>query len=80
MREPKQTTTEQLAALKTWASRHGRTWKQDLRHAWMSGDYGCNEDISGYLQQVRNSLGPAFLNQFTLQGEARALVLQEKAK
>lgn len=60
----KQPTTEQLKALKTWASRHGRTWKQDLRNAWMDGDYGCNEDIAGYLQQVRNTLGPSWLIQF----------------
>ena len=54
-------TAEQWAALQAWAAKHGRTWKQSLRDAWVSGDYGLFED-SGYLQQIRNTFGPRWLN------------------
>jgi hypothetical protein len=54
-------TTEQWVALQAWATKHGRFWKQALRDAWMSGDYGTFED-SGYLQQIRNTFGPRWLS------------------
>lgn len=48
-------TPEQEAALRAYAAEHGPTWKADLRADWMSAR------APGLLQQVRNSLGPAWL-------------------
>jgi hypothetical protein len=55
-------TPEQLKALKEFARVYGRNWKHELRLAWMSGD---GRD-AGPLRQVRNTLGPAWLDSFTL--------------
>jgi hypothetical protein len=60
-------TLDQLIAIQQWARIHGRTWKYDLRQAWMTGDYGCNQDIAPPLQQLRNSLGPSWLVRFRLE-------------
>lgn len=61
-------TPEQLAALRKWARIYGRNWKGLLRDAWMTGNYDGNDDIAGYLQQVRNTLGPSWLIRFSLKG------------
>ncbi len=60
---------EQLTAIREFARIEGRTWKQVLRQAWMTGDYGTHGNISNYLQQVRNTAGPAWLVKFKLTPE-----------
>lgn len=55
----------QLTALTIYAREHGRTWKADLRDAWMTGHYNVC-DASRELQQVRNNLGPSWLVRFRL--------------
>lgn len=56
-------TPEQLAALDRFRLRQGRKWKALLRFAWGSGIYPGGAD-SGYLQQLRNLLGPEWLNAY----------------
>lgn len=54
---------EQRAALATFRDNNGRTWKSKLNDAWTNGNYdkyGAKEQ-SGLLQQVRNQLGPVWL-------------------
>jgi hypothetical protein len=58
-------TDEQLHALRAFAARHGRTWKAQLREAWMSGQYDDADD-SATLQQIRNTLGPQWLQHGTI--------------
>ena len=58
-------TAEQLAALQQVAKYYGRTWKQSLRDAWMTGQYGAYMD-AGILQSIRNQFGPAWLMGFRL--------------
>lgn len=57
-------TTEQHTAISTYAQRHGRSWKADLRHAWMNGYYSHPDDDSASLQQIRNTYGPSWLVRF----------------
>lgn len=64
----KQPTQEQLTALRAFAQREGRNWKEALRDAWMTGRYPHHAQ-SGYLQQVRNQLGPRWLMNFKLDKE-----------
>ena len=63
-------TAEQLAALRTFAHQHGRTWKAVLRDAWFSGNYphSADENSDALLQQVRNTFGPSWLLSFRLEG------------
>jgi hypothetical protein len=56
-------TPEQLAALRSYAAEHGRTWKSQLNDDWMNGR------ASGPLQQVRNQFGPSWLIRFKLPKE-----------
>jgi hypothetical protein len=56
-------TAEQLAALRSYADEHGRTWKAQLNYEWMSGT------ASGPLQQIRNAFGPSWLVRFSLPKE-----------
>lgn len=67
-----QPSVEQLAAVRRFAASQGHTWKQALRDAWMRGYYpvGTQGDDSGYLQQLRNTLGPSWLKTFKLESEA----------
>jgi hypothetical protein len=58
-----QLTAEQLAALRSYAKSHGRTWKAQLNYEWMAGT------ARGPLQQIRNSFGPTWLQRFTLPKE-----------
>lgn len=65
-REPapaKGPTEEQREALATFREKNGRTWKAKLNEAWSNGTYDKYgaKDISGLLQQVRNELGPNWL-------------------
>jgi hypothetical protein len=61
--EKQELTAEQLAALRNYADTHGRTWKAQLNHEWMTGT------SRGLLQQIRNSFGPTWLVQFRLPKE-----------
>jgi hypothetical protein len=55
-------TVEQWEAIKTYAARHGRTWKESLRQDWMQACANVDPEIAGYLQQIRNTFGPRWLN------------------
>lgn len=55
-------THDQAEALRTWAKEYGRTWKRDLLDAWLVAGSRWNH-YSPYLQQLRNQLGPSWLNQ-----------------
>jgi hypothetical protein len=57
MNQP-QPTAEQLNALREYAREHGRRWKADLNHDWMTGR------LTGELVQVRNTFGPSWLTRF----------------
>lgn len=52
---------EERAALRAFASRHGRTWKAALRQKW-----AYDPNLSGPLRALRNRLGPRWLASFTL--------------
>ena len=52
---------EERAALRAFASRHGRTWKAALRQMW-----AYDPNLSGPLRALRNRLGPRWLASFTL--------------
>lgn len=53
-------TVNHRRALRAYAEEHGSAWKGALLHDWHSG-------ISeGYLRQLRNTRGPAWLKTFTL--------------
>lgn len=56
---------EQLEALKTYASKHGRSWKQELLNDWLSGK-DAHHPNGHLLRQVRNQFGPTWLNKFSL--------------
>lgn len=58
-------TTEQLRAIREFASQHGRTWKSQLRECWMTGQYPPDCD-SRSLQNIRNSFGPIWLVNFRM--------------
>jgi hypothetical protein len=67
MQDSEKLTKEQFEAIVAWANIYGRTWKRELSLAWFNGDYGYgNREISGYLQQIRNDLGPEWLVKFNL--------------
>jgi hypothetical protein len=56
---------EQEAAIRQYAKDHGKTWKKNLSDDWMVA--GSRWDGPYYLlQQVRNTLGPAWLWSFKL--------------
>lgn len=61
-------TAEQWEALKAYAEANGRYWKQSLRDAWMTGDYGSFAE-AGLLQQIRNTFGPRWLSLVDIKGE-----------
>jgi hypothetical protein len=66
---------EQLAAIRRFAERHGRTWKSALNAAWMRVAYDFTARESGddaLLQQVRNNFGPSWLHTFQLKEIAGA--------
>lgn len=59
--------TYELAALVTYAARHGRRWKADLRRSWYDGQWWQDDEV-GILQTLRNSerFGPRGLVNFRL--------------
>lgn len=66
----RQLTAEQQQALRAFAKKHGRYWKQELRWCWETGRYEDSDD-SASLQQVRNGFGPSWLVRFRLTWEVR---------
>jgi len=58
-------TPEQFAALQRYAGHHGRRWKSQLLDDWsMSCD--AEQSDGSLLRQIRNTLGPAWLNAYRL--------------
>ena len=51
---------KEAAVVAQYAEAHGRTWKENLRHAWMDASE------PGILQALRNELGPRWLNGYRL--------------
>lgn len=69
MSENRKPTPEQIAALQRFAAAHGRKWKEVLSmtywynaRIWRDGQ----PDDGMYLHQVRNHLGPTWLDKFKL--------------
>lgn len=56
-------TPEQLAAVRRFRDRSGRTWKSKLRDLWMR-EPGSKYQDGAVLRQVRNQLGPVWLDNF----------------
>lgn len=59
-------TPEQAAALVTFAEREGPQWKTKLHMNWMMAAYPDDPKTGHLLQQVRNQLGPEWLERVTL--------------
>ncbi len=59
------TNAERLAVL-AYAREKGRRWKQALREDWMRADPRIGGESSPELQQIRNTLGPSWLNTVSL--------------
>ena len=54
----------QASAVQSWAEAHGSiSWRNELAHAWQTGNYGRGTDYSGHLQTLRNNYGPEWLRQ-----------------
>lgn len=65
-RRPKpEPTPEQLARLVEFAKSHGRNWKSELLTLWLNGG-DANQRDGHLLRQVRNQLGPSWLDRFKL--------------
>jgi hypothetical protein len=49
--------TEAKTALCMWHRSHGVEWKEELYHAWITGNYGtfAHDNVSSTLQRLRNS-------------------------
>jgi len=60
-----QPNAEQFAALRAYAGIHSGNWRKNLLSAWLNGNYEGFKH-SHLLQQVRNTLGPAWLDTFDL--------------
>jgi hypothetical protein len=59
-------TEPQRQAVLSYAHEQGRNWKQSLRDDWARADARLNGEPSPELQQVRNLLGPSWLNRVSL--------------
>lgn len=58
-------TERQQWAIDTFRASKGRNWKSALRANWERASYpGINADDAAALQQVRNTLGPEWLNKY----------------
>lgn len=53
-------TADQLTALTAYKTKYGRQWKTKLLTAWLYGT-DCKEPAGHLLRQVRNQLGPQWL-------------------
>lgn len=60
-------TPEQREHLLKYAEENGHGWKQKLNLDWMRAAARVGGEHSGYLQQVRNQLGPEWLSKVTLE-------------
>ena len=60
--DPSPMSDDQKKALAAFKSRYGRIWKRALSIAWSNGTDPA-EPGGGYLRQIRNTLGPAWLNE-----------------
>ena len=58
-------TSDEFAAVVSFAKDRGRYWKADLRVAWETGIYRSYEN-AGVLQTIRNAFGPSWLVSFKL--------------
>lgn len=56
-------TEEQVAAIRAYAKKHGRFWKQQLNLDWMYAR------TTGTLQELRNTHGPSWLVDYKLPKE-----------
>lgn len=65
--QTKSLTPEQREALLQYAEENGHAWKQKLNLDWMHSAARVRGEHSGYLQQVRNQLGPEWLSRVTLE-------------
>lgn len=60
---------EQIAAIVRFAKANGRSWRVTLWAAWMNGYSRCvvpQDGDEAHLQQLRNQLGPSWLDSFKL--------------
>lgn len=57
---------EQHAAIKDFAKKYGRSWKAELLNRWLDGR-DAREPNGHFLRQVRNQLGPQWLQSFRLE-------------
>jgi hypothetical protein len=64
--EPPEPTPEEVAHLRAYAKRNGRSWKQALRNDWR------NAVAPPVLQRLRNTHGPRWLESYKLPAEERA--------
>lgn len=70
MRAPKpMPNAEQMNALRLFAKANPKDWKKALSYLWYTGRYESGEYFlgganPGYLQQIRNSFGPSWLQDF----------------
>lgn len=65
--QTKSLTPEQREHLLAYAEENGHAWKQKLNLDWMRAAARVRGEHSGYLQQVRNQLGPEWLSKVTLE-------------
>jgi hypothetical protein len=65
VKEKRTPTPEQLEALRDFAQRRGRYWKQELCYHWLAGT-DASLPNGHLLRQVRNQLGPSWLGTFKL--------------
>ena len=57
-------TREQLGAVRRYAERHGRRWKERLRDVWMRADPRTDDEYIVYA--LRNTHGPSWLRRYQL--------------
>ncbi|MEQ6436288.1 hypothetical protein V8Z74_14840 [Comamonas sp. w2-DMI] len=57
-----------LAAIRVFAHRYGRNWKLRLNSMWWSGA-DAKEKHGALLRQIRNEYGPAWLENYRLDGD-----------
>lgn len=56
----KKLTQEQASAITEFKARYGRSWKTELNSMWLDGR-DAREPGGNFLRQIRNTLGPAWL-------------------
>lgn len=60
-----QPNAEQLAAVRAFAEKYGKDWKNKLSIAWSRGT-DDREPNGALLRQLRNNFGPEWLKKFKL--------------